>query len=124
RREASREAGSGPARCSEARLPFEDAISRGGGTADAGVSEMDSGRTCAKWADGGCDRTAFSRGWQGAALAAGFGGPVRISLRNSGRSNNAGCDAGLSLARRRRNGRSALGHSESGGAAVEFGGAV
>jgi len=82
------------------------------------------GETRSEWADRGCNRIALSRGRKRDWMAAGSGGSVRISLRNSGRSNNAGGDAGLFVAGGRRNSGPGFGKRESGGAAVEFGGAV
>src|SRR6266481_3154878 len=64
------EAGSGFTRSGEAGVPLEDGISSDAGAADAGVSEMDSGRAHADAGDCGRDRAAFSREWSGNSLAA------------------------------------------------------
>src|SRR5580765_3200227 len=51
----SGEAGSGFTGGGPAGLPREDGVCGEAGAVDAGVFEMDSGGTCAEWADCGCD---------------------------------------------------------------------
>ena len=72
------EAGSGFARCGAAGVSREDGVSGDGGADGAGVSEMDSGRACAKRANRGCNRSEISRERKRNCLAAEHGGYVRV----------------------------------------------